>query len=128
TAISAHLASDFIIDDRPVIAIAANGKASVAWQSYAYATNLTSIKVASAPTGGDFVAPITLGSAGLVTAPAITIGATGVIYVGWDDWGFNAKAPYNTAGRLLICSSASGGDRFGAPQLIAYTNIGFGRK
>ena len=124
SAISLHPASDQIIDSRPVIAIR-SGRRYVAWDSFSNATGRYSIKLARSPQGGLFDSPVSVVSDGLLSSPALAVSERDV-YVGWDDWGFNSRSPYNTGGRLMMTSAPiEGSTNFSAPQEIADTDIGF---
>jgi hypothetical protein len=127
TAITSHAASEGIIDSRPVIAIAPNNVAHVAWDSYSPVTNKYTINVASG-LAGTFGQPVIVDQ-GQVSAPAIAVSNSGRVYLGWDNWGFNASAPfYNSGGRLMFSSSTDQGATFSAPAVLAATSIGFAHK
>lgn len=126
SAIAFHAASERIIDSRPAISIRSGVGRYVAWDSFSTATNRYSIKVAQSAEGGLFGAATTVISNAQVSSPALALGRN-VVYLGWDEWGFNSVAPYKTGGRLMIAASASGGAlAFGTPREIARTGIGFG--
>jgi hypothetical protein len=127
SAISFHLASDQIIDSRPVIAIRSGGR-YVAWDSFSNATGQYSIKLARSPQGGLFDSPVSVVSNGLLSSPALAVSERDV-YVGWDDWGFNSRSSYNAGGRLMMTSTpVEGRINFSTPQEIARTNIGFAQR
>ena len=125
--ISFHPASDGIIDSRPAIALRADGGRYVAWDSASTATLRYSIKIARSDEGGVFGPVTTVVEDGLVSSPALALSSKAV-YVGWNDWGFNSNAAFDTGGRLMITSSPLGKLAFDAPQEIAKTSIGFARK
>ena len=127
-AITFHLASDRVIDSRPVVAIRAGTGRYVAWDSLSTATFRSSINVARSEEGGLFGTATTVISNGRFSAPTLALG-TSTVYVGWNDWGFNAVSPFTAGGRLMIASSPSGPQlNFGTPQEIAKTSIGFGQR
>ena len=154
-AITFHPASERVIDSRPVIAINPRAGRFVAWDSVSLTTSLYSINVARSPEGGLFGPVTTVVRNGQVSSPALALGKH-VVYIGWDEWGFNSSPPYNAAGRLMIAASLlrkdhddnndnddnNDGDeestgsrreestgsrlKFDKPREIARTSIGFG--
>ena len=127
TAISSHLASEGVIDSRPVIAIRFRGGRYVAWDSFSTRTGRYSINVARSEERGLFGAVTTVVADALVSSPTLALSKTAV-YIGWDEWGFDSRPPYNTGGRLMMTSSPHFRIRFAEPQEIARTGIGFARK
>jgi len=147
-AITFHPASERVIDSRPVIAINRRVGRFVAWDSLSLMTSLYSINVARSPEGGLFGPVTTVVNGAQVSSPALALGKK-VVYVAWDEWGFNSSPPYNAAGRLMIASSAVRKDhsdddeesrgshreessdsrfKFGKAREIARTSIGFGQR
>ena len=127
-AITFHPASEGVIDSRPIVAIRAKVGRYVAWDTFSIANANYSINLVRSEEGGAFGPITTVVGNGLVSSPALALSKTRV-YIGWDDWGFNSRPPYNTGGQLMITSSPHGAQlKFDAPQQIAATNIGFGRK
>ncbi|HYR83112.1 MAG TPA: Ig domain-containing protein [Terriglobia bacterium] len=125
SALTFHLASDRIIDSRPVIAIKSGAGRYVAWDTFSAATSQYSINLVRSEEGGLFGPITTVVGNGLVSSPALAL-SKNFVYVGWDEWGFNSGPPYNTGGRLMIASSPSGARlNFGQAQEIAKTSIGF---
>jgi putative Ig domain-containing protein len=128
SAISFHLASDQIIDDRPAIAIKAGVGRYVAWDSFSNVTLRYSINVARSEEGGLFGPATTVVSNGLFSSAALALSKT-TVYLGWDDWGFNSVAPYNTGGRLMMAAAPAASNlKFNQPQEISRTSIGFAQK
>jgi len=126
-AISSHLASDGVIDNRPVIAIRSRAGRYVAWDSLSTRTGRYSINVVRSEERGLFGPITTVVADALVSSPTLALSKTAV-YIGWDEWGFNSSPPYNTGGRLMMTSSPHFRIRFAEPQEIARTSIGFARK
>jgi len=125
SALTFHLASDRIIDNRPVIAIKSGAGRYVAWDTFSTATLQYSINLVRSEEGGVFGPVTNVVSNALVSSPALAL-SKNIVYVGWDEWGFNSIPPYNTGGRLMIASSPAGSKlNFGAAQEIAQTGIGF---
>src|SRR6267142_526113 len=127
TAISSHLASEGVIDSRPGIAIRFRAGRYVAWDSFSTRTGRYSINVARSEERGLFGAVTTVVADALVSSPTLALSKTAV-YIGWDEWGFDSRPPYNTGGRLMMTSSPHFRIRFAEPQEIARTGIGFARK
>ena len=74
---------------------------------------------------GLFGAVTTVVADALVSSPTLALSKTAV-YIGWDEWGFDSRPPYNTGGRLMMTSAPiEGSTNFSAPQEIAGTDIGF---
>ena len=103
-AITFHPASERVIDSRPVVASNPRAGRFVAWDSLSLTTSLYSINVARSPEGGLFGPVTTVVRNGQVSSPALALGKH-VVYIGWDEWGFNSSPPYNAAGRLMIAAS-----------------------
>ena len=128
SAITYHLASDQVIDSRPVVAIKPGAGRYVAWDSLSTATFRYSINITRSDEGGLFGPVTTVIGNGRVSSPALAL-TKSTVYAGWDDWGFNSISPFKTGGRLQVASSPSGPQiSFGPPQTIAETAIGFGQK
>jgi hypothetical protein len=119
-AISFHDGWENVIDSRPVIAISSPGGRYVAWENFGSRINV----VRSEP-GGLFGPPATVVDNALVSSPTLAISGS-ALYIGWNEWGFNSRPPFNTGGRLLMASSPLGAQpEFDAPREIARTSIGF---
>jgi hypothetical protein len=127
SAISSHLASDGVIDSRPVIAIRSRAGRYVAWDSLSTSTGRYSINVVRSEERGLFGPVTTVVADALASSPALALSKTAA-YIGWDEWGFNSGPPYNTGGRLMMTSSPHSRIRFDEPQEIARTGIGFARR
>src|SRR6266478_1909449 len=127
-AISFHLASDQIIDSRPVVAIKSGAGRYVAWDSLSLATSRYSINLARSEEGGLFGPVTTVVSNSLVSSPALAVNKSRV-HIGWDNWGFNSVPPYKTGGSLMMTSSPNGAQlNFATPLEIAGTGIGFSQR
>ncbi|HYR83881.1 MAG TPA: LamG-like jellyroll fold domain-containing protein [Terriglobia bacterium] len=127
-AISFHLASDQIIDSRPVVAIKSGAGRYVAWDSLSLATSRYSINLARSEEGGLFGPVTTVVSNSLVGSPALAVNKSRV-HIGWDNWGFNSVPPYKTGGSLMMTSSPNGAHlNFATPLEIAGTGIGFSQR
>ena len=128
TSLSFHLDSDQIVDSRPAIAINSSLGRFVGWESQSLDQSFYSILLARSPEGGQFGTPVTVTSGDRVGAPALALGGSNV-FVGWNEWGFNSLPPYEMGGRLMLAVASDANSlQFGAPQEIAETGIGFGRK
>ena len=128
SAITFHGASDGVIDSRPAVAIRSGAGRYVAWDSLSTTTLRYSINLVRSAEGGPFGPVTTVASNGLVSSPALAL-SENVVYVGWDDWGFNSNPPYSAGGRLMITSAPHAARlTFDAPQEIARTAIGFAQK
>lgn len=122
-----HSATEKVIDSRAVIAISSTNAIYVAWDSYTTSSHNFSIKVASAISGGVFRTPLSVVT-GMVSSPALAISKSGIVYLGWNNWGFSSQAPlYNTGGRIMVAASRNNGASFMAANQIGLTNIGFAR-
>jgi hypothetical protein len=119
SAIVSHTAAENVIVSRPVIAINSRGGRYVAWENFG-----SRINVVRSEEGGLFGPPITVVSNSQVSSPTIAIGKTDV-HIGWNEWGFNSKSPFQTGGRLMMASAPHKRLKFPAPREIARTNIGF---
>ncbi|HYR43714.1 MAG TPA: LamG-like jellyroll fold domain-containing protein, partial [Terriglobia bacterium] len=127
-AISFHLASEQVIDSRPVVAIKSGAGRYVAWDSLSLATSRYSINLVRSEEGGLFGPVTTVVNNDLVSSVALALNKSRV-YIGWDNWGFNSVAPYKTGGSLMVTSSPNGTQfNFAVPQELARTSIGFGQR
>jgi len=117
-AITLHKAGDHIIDSHPVIAIGSGGR-FIAWENLG-----SQINVVRSEESGSFDSPMAVVTDALVSGPTITVGSTSV-YIGWDEWGFNASRPYKTGVSSMMASSPLGAQlTFSVLQLNSASDIG----